>query len=213
MIRNLKALGLAVMAMFAMGAVAASSASADFVSGSHETILAAESTKGGQTFTTPGGLFVTCENVGVEHTTIGTTEESITAVPVYGTCLLGAEGVEAPAHVSMNGCAYEFTTDTEVHIECPEGKQIEVKGEFVPPFKSKCLDIPEQTPTDPTVHYENQGSGDTMHVEIESTVDGITYETTGICGEGLHHDAAYHGDVTVTGENPAGEHVAVTVAH
>jgi hypothetical protein len=129
---------------------------------------------------------------------------------VYSECVLADPEVgTVPMSVSFNGCTYTFTTDTEMHIECPEGKQIEMKGEFVPPFKSKCLDIPAQTPTNPEVHYINQGSGKTRHIELEFTLEGLTYETTGICGEGIHHDAAYTGRMTITGEDAEQNHVGV----
>jgi hypothetical protein len=213
MTRNLKALGLALVAMLAMSAVAASSASAWFTSESHNTILTAEDLEPqvlSFTHSSGGKIIIACESVSFTKTGIGTESEAITAFPIYAECVLFVPEVgTVPGFAIMNDCDYTFTTDTEMHIDCPEGKQIEVKGEFVPPFKSKCVDIPEQTPTNPEVHYINQGSGATAQILIEPTVEGLGYTRTGICGSGTDNDGSFSGSLSVTGENIAQEHIGV----
>jgi hypothetical protein len=213
MLRNLKALGLALVAAFALSAVGASAASAQFVSGSHETILTAESTSETQAFVNSEGLAVSCTGVDIANTIVGTSQETVAGQPVYSGCSIVVPGVGSfNAFVTTTGCTYVFTlAPDEVHVECHEGKQIEVKGEFVPPFKSKCLDIGSQTPTEAAVSYTNKGSGSTADVEIVSGVEGVTYTETGICGEGTFNDADYTGSVTVTGESSEKNHVSVAV--
>jgi len=208
MMRNLKALGLALVAVVALSAVAASAASAAFVTGSESTTLTASAITT-QAFVNSEGLAVECTGVS-GSTTVGETQESISAVPSYSGCSIAVPGFGSfNAKVSNGGCEYLFTSSGTVHVVCPSGGHLEVKGEFVPPFFSKCLDIGAQTPTTSTVHYANVGSGTTKDVEIESTVAGVTYTETGICGEATKNDANYTGKVTITGEDAEGHHIPV----
>ena len=210
MIRNLKALGLALVAVFAMSAVAASAASATstFTTDSDNTTLTATAL-GNQVFTA-GGSSVSCKEVSIDNTTTGTTATSITAEPTYsGDCTITVEGSTFEAKVDPEGCAYIFTAATEtekvdVHIECPLNKVLKVTAFIAGAFR-ECLDIHEQTPTFSTIEYHNRETADkTMDVEITANVHGITYEKTGLCkgatgNEG--NDATYIGNVTVTGED------------
>lgn len=217
MTRNLKALGLALVAAFALSAVVASGASAatSFTSGSDSTILTSKAI-GNQVFST-GESTVSCEEVTTDNTTTGTSATEITAEPTYsGNCkiTIGSLGT-LNATIDMNGCHYLFTIGTEVHILCPEGKQIEVTATILGTPR-KCLDIHAQTPTSPVVHYINATNAATgkMDVEVESTVEGITYEKTGSCAFGTieGNDANYKGKVTITGETGTGAAVDVTVS-
>lgn len=209
MIRNLKVLGLALTAVFALSAVLASAASAEFTSESPQTELTATALEE-QVFT-GAGAEVTCTEVSV-HGTIGEVQKEVTVEPTYGGhCTVNG----FPAKVDTNECHYLFTTIEEVgvHILCPEGKQIEVTAEILGSFR-KCLDIHAQTPTEPVVHYRNKTNPITekMDVEIESTVHGITYERTGLCQGEVNeaNDAHYIGRVTVTGDDSEGNPVGVT---
>jgi hypothetical protein len=113
------------------------------------------------------------------------------------------------ATIDMNGCHYLFTTEEAVgvHILCPATKDIEVTAKILGSFR-KCLTIHPQTPTSPVVHYRNGTDPATgkMDVEIESTVEGITYEKVGSCAFGTTeaNDAHYVGRITVTGDGPSG---------
>ena len=73
MSRNLKALGLALMAVFALSAIASASASATeatFTSGSNWTTLSA-SAKGNQVLKTSGGESIACESTSIDNATMG----------------------------------------------------------------------------------------------------------------------------------------------
>jgi hypothetical protein len=222
MIRNLKVLGLALVAAFALSAVVASAASAHFTIGSDTaTLTAAPLTN--QVFETTGttgeNAKVTCENIEVGNEHFGTEQAEITVHPTYNTnCTVNIEGLgNLTAEIITTGCNYIFTTgDTtaqNVHIECDAGKQIEVTAFILGKFR-KCLDVHEQTPTSAIVHYRNGTNAATgkMDVEIESTVTGITYEKTGSCAFGVTegNDAKYTGRVTVTAHDTTGAAVDCT---
>lgn len=210
MTRNLKVLGLALVAVFAMSAVAATAASAHFTTGSDSTRLTASGIGTEQKFEISATEYVNCEQVAIAGTvTVGTNEEAIEAEPAYsGNCKIVQGGTTVAGTVDMNGCKYKFTTNNEVHIVCPVNKHIEVTATGL---HLQCLDVFGTTPTTPTVSYTNEGSGTTMDVKIKSEVSGITYEKTGSCGSGEFNNAKYIGEVTVTGENPTtGAHIEVT---
>ncbi len=211
--RNLKALGLALVAAFALSAIAASAASADFITTNDgTTILESEATET-QVFKNGEGVEVKCTAVAVDGSIVGTTAETVTVEPTYSGCTIVIPKVgTVPAFVDTEGCHYLFTTVTQVHILCPTGKKITVTAELVKGAKSKCLEIGEQTPTTPEVHYINNAkSANEMDTEVESTVSGITYNKAGPCGAVENNDATYTGKVTVKGKDSVtGAQVGVT---
>ena len=145
MIRNLKALGLALAAVFALGAVIASSAAAEPAQFTVEGIGATETAKikGGQTGTdtfSVGALPpLTCKTATLsgKAESDGAHFTSVTLEPVYSECHVVIGGIFTfPATVTMNGCAYTFnaTKNTvvgkpftaDLTIECPINKKIEI---------------------------------------------------------------------------------------
>ncbi len=214
MIRNLKALGLAVLAVCALGAVSASSASAFFTSSvEHVSVSGSQTTN--HVFTTSVGT-VTCKKATFAGTSIGTakegqfTTESQTVTPTYGECTAFGFG----ATVTTTGCTYKFTrTGTDgtgtpigpVHVECEAGKKIKIVA------AGFCtMEVGPQTP-EGHVSFKTTfppGNGLTVEdVDVKSTVTGIKYE--GNCGSGTN--GTYSGEATVRGFNTAGEPVNVTV--
>lgn len=213
--RNLKAFGLMLVAAFALSAVVASTASAEFTIGetnahSRTTALAE------QVFTAGPEATVKCKKVAGDGTTTNTTEKEITIEPTYSECqiAIGSLGT-LTAEIDTNGCHYLFTTNTEVavHVLCPEGKQIEVTAKILGTFR-KCLDVHAQTPTSPVVHYTNKLNTTTgkWDIEINPTVEGITYEKTGSCAFGTveGNDSTYSGKVTVEALNGNNEPINLT---
>jgi hypothetical protein len=209
--RNLKILGLAMAVAAALSAIAVSVSSANFTTGSDATTLTL-TTLDYQVFETLGtsgeNAEVRCESITAGNETFGTESTELTVHPTYsGNCALFIEGLGfLSPEIITKGCNYIFTTtETEnIHIECETGKQIEVTAFILGKFR-KCLDIHEQTPTTAHVDYHNGTDAATgkMDFEIESTVEGITYEKTGSCAFGVieANDARYTGQVTVTGHN------------
>jgi hypothetical protein len=214
MIRNLKVLGLALVAAFALSAVVASAASAHFTSSSDSATLTSTALNN-QIFKTTGTLGenaeVSCTAVGVTGGPFGTDETELTVHPEYGgTCTVNIEGLGLlSAEIDTAGCNYVFTTTAtnNIHIECETGKQIEVTAFILGKFR-KCLDVHAQTPTTALVDYHNGTNASTgkMDVEVESTVEGITYEKTGSCAFGVTegNDAKYEGNATVTCHDVSG---------
>ena len=225
MTRNLKTLGLALVAAFALSAVLASAASAEFTTSTDNTTLTAEALNV-QEFAiegTPGENAVSeCNQVSVDGTA-GTASTEITVEPTYSGCTLHDEhtGLNPVARINTNGCHYLFTTheNESVHIVCPaEAEGIEIEAKILGAFR-RCLVVHPQTPTNNVVHWINGTDPETgaMDVELESTITGITWEKVGLCAgpntvvEG--NDASYKGNVTVTGDDEFGAPADVTVNH
>jgi hypothetical protein len=224
MMRNLKVLGLGLVAMLAMSAMAASSASASFSSTDEHTFL----TSSGEDqlfFVTPGAgqRGFECDSVSLNTTTstfleADKTVEQVTVGPQYSNCVTKEpDGLQA--HVEMTGCHYLFTDETNaqgrapVHVVCEqETEEIHVK---VTSLKLACSTIPgtntANVGTGEThnqnltgVKYVNNGN----HIDIEANITGITSTTQGGCqAEGeptIHHNGVYTGNVTVSGHDTGG---------
>lgn len=225
MVRNSKVLGLALVAALALCAVAASAAIAKFDSEAEVTTLhGAQSTT--HQFTVSAGT-ITCSTATFTGTQTGAwngssyTAEDITINPTYEKCVGLGE-----SHVNMNGCQYTLTAGEtseegtrvggEVHIICPESKQIEVTGTG---FSGLCrVTVPAQTPTTNKLTYHNQGSGSTRAVNVEAAIGGIHYTQHGIfCpGNGFNStrsftNGTYTGNTLTKGTNAGGTQVGVWV--
>jgi hypothetical protein len=153
MIRNLKVLGLALVAVFAMSALAASAASAQGVqgefttsNGTAQTLIGTETGAAGSgaNALTALGAKVECPgstltghkfNV-TPHVAIPNKETTATITPHYKNCA-AFNPASHPATVTMNGCDYVLhlgvttggvagTYGATVDIVCPAGKVIEV---------------------------------------------------------------------------------------
>lgn len=219
--RNLKALGLALVAAFALSAVLASAASAEFTSATGGATLKATALTP-QVFkiynTSPGNAEVSCNKISVTGTAPAASTE-LTVEPHYEECTVTDEHTgltNQPANVTNNGCDYLFTTHAgeNVHIVCPGGGSIQITP-IILGAERKCLDVHAQTPTVNTVNWINgTASTGAMEVTLESEVDGITWEKTGLCAETTleGNDAKYEGKVTITAES-GGLPVDVTVNH
>jgi len=219
--RNAKAFGLALVAAMALGAVAASAASATYDSHSESTVL--EGTQVGVNEFHTGLGTVKCKTATFEGTQSGGKEveegvwttDSITVHPEYTKCT--AFGLSAT--VNTEGCNYVFSEATttgenkshsEVHIECDPGKAIVITN-----FGGCTVTVPEQTPTEGLVDFENQNVENTSErdVLVTSTVKGIHYTRGGSCAdEGVTHtDGEYTGEVTVKGFDTKGEPTGIWV--
>lgn len=228
MTRNLKALGLALVAAFAMSAVVASAASAEsafkFKSNTANPILTA--TQHGSNvdvFTTDAGT-VSCNTANYVGSQAGTETNEIEVAPTYSGCTaFGFIGV--PIHT--NGCKYRFTTGTKtgsdfegsVHIVCPTTTSPSHKQhviEITAPFSCTVTVPGGQTPAG-KVTFTNLGSGHTQEVTVDVDLTGITYEEHDSdsfpCPSDtvLKHNGTYEGAALTTGENAEEEHIGVFV--
>jgi opacity protein-like surface antigen len=146
MTRNFKALGLALLAICALGAVVAQGASAaedkhKFHSDGPNTVITGKAIGGNHTFAVGTAGTVECTSAEFESTQTGTevgvetySNETLTVVPHYSGCTFGGQ----PATVTVKHCAYIFYGQTtpgnsdggehaNVEIECEgEGGRIEI---------------------------------------------------------------------------------------
>jgi hypothetical protein len=210
--RKLEALGLALFALLAMSAVAASSASAGFDTGADHVILTT-STNAMQKFApTAGGTNVECTTLKTHKGTINsatTKTTTVTVEPTYSNCetFLGAA-----VSFNTNGCHYLFhspegSTTGTTDIVCPEGKTM------VYTVGSICRYTIGSQNNLGVVHFSNVGAGATREIEVEPTLTGITWTRTTndfFCPAG-GNTGTYTGNSTITGEDVNGNHVGVTV--
>jgi hypothetical protein len=143
MTRNLRALGLALVAVLALGAVLASAASATprITVSKYPATLKGEQ-KGINEFILPGGRKFKCSKANFTGEYTKTQSEaatwSISAIPSYEECTAEILGNIDPVTVTMNSCYFTFTSGetknastTEqtgtVHVKCTvPGDKIEV---------------------------------------------------------------------------------------
>jgi hypothetical protein len=217
MIRNFKALGLAVVAVLAMSAVVASAAQAvEFKAGAYPAALTAKAESlangGSQKFVTTAGT-VTCDTVTGTATLSGPASSILTTTITYTDSALEAEGKKdtctgplgSQPVIEMNGCQYRFNVAGTVDIVCPESKTIVVNGGGLCTVK-----IGSQTGLS-KVTYTTITEGGIEKVTISPAVTNIKYSHSGLCGTGSGTTGSYTGNVIVSGTN-SGNPTNVTVA-
>jgi len=204
--RNLKILGLSLVAMFAMSAVAASMASADTLTGEKYPVTLTGD-QDGQTdvFTTTAGT-VSCKKASYVGTITGPSKEA-EATPTYSECT----ALGFPATVHTNGCKYKFTmtqpgassTTSLVDIVCPGANEITVTA--IGAGTVKCtIHVPAQNGLN-HVEWVNISAGTTSDITGNITISNLTYKHTagtgvGACTTGHAANGTYHGKATVKGE-------------
>ena len=229
MIRNLKALGLALIAVFAIGAVMVASASATlghltstrtgvetFGTGS-DTGAEDALHKFGSTLTCTHDTFIfgkynSTKEPGV-HNPLILPASTVTVTPFYTGCSSGSE----PATVTMNGCDFVFhLTDGKVDLICPVGKVVEIhrysNAHNHATGISNCTTTIKPKTGMGTLTYKNLAGGD---VEVNGTITGLTVESHGACSFGFTIENS-EGTYTllediVEGEDTAGNPVSVHV--
>jgi hypothetical protein len=190
MIRNLKALGLALVAVFAMSALVASAASAaEFHSeGENTTVSASQTTV--QVFKTTAGE-VTCAKASFSGTQATKTAVKISGVSaVYSECHIIFFGSTFKATVNMNGCTYTLYASGAADLVCAAGKEVEVTA-------AECtVKVPGQTGLK-TVNYSNK---ENKHVDLSLNLGGIKYSHSGFaCGTGSGTTGTLTGGATAEG--------------
>ncbi len=203
MTRTLKALGLSLFAVLAMGAIAVASASAhEFHAENAPAIVEGDQIAGQPNIfeigENEGGAKVECAGAHFAGTAANNPTPSITVHPTYTECKFGGNNAE----VKTEGCNYVLhgATSAEGHgavdVECEGTSKIKV---IVP---SLCtLEIGAQTPAK-GVHYENGGAGSSRDVSVTATATGIHYAKKGLfCAfvGGNGEDGTYKGGVTAKG--------------
>lgn len=214
--RNIKILGLALVAMFSMSAVMAMSASADtLTAGAYPATLTgtAEPEFTDQFKTTAGT--VKCPDAHYDGTITGpvTTSGKVVFTPTYSNCT----GFGFPAVVDHNRCNYEFkvlagTTGT-VNLECTSPDEITITA--ISAGVTKCtVHVPSQTDIPGTIKYTNIASGITLEVNLT----GIKYTHTagtgiGACPNGSATNGTLEAKATVAAStDPGGVALALALS-
>ena len=210
--RNLKTLGLALVAVFAMSAMVASAAQAEAgqFTWTNTTSTLDATGENAHKFTVAAGTIECNETSGsAAEITSGMPIEGTTSAPEVTTEAItfqdsrggGADKCWEPTlgvgvEVAMNGCDFQFTAGTTItstettgnaHIVCPGTNKIEVK------VGSVCtIDVKAQSPAGHII-YKTIGSGATTEVTAEATVSGIHYvQTGGFCpGNGFRSETTF----------------------
>ncbi|MFT3864759.1 MAG: hypothetical protein QM729_10845 [Solirubrobacterales bacterium] len=203
MIRNLRILGLTMVAMLAVGVVGASAASAaSFHSESSETfVLGSQST---QNVFTVNSRTVKCSTATFTGSFTGTSKSTLENIhPEYGGC--EAFGLEAT--VNTEGCNYTFnepsgssTYTGTVNVVCESGKEIEINA------ASTCVVKVGSQSGLSSVTYTDEGSGSSRSVLVTANVSGISSTVSGstlICGTNGTRSATYTGSVSTKGYTSA----------
>ena len=228
MIRNLKALGLALFAILAMGALAAASASAQegevFATNAvypvHLTGEDVTATAGDPTPALTGSDEVIECSESTYTGNLTTVSKRITIIPTYNKCSSGA----SPVTVTMNGCDYEFHHATTVvgntdawavtaDLKCPVGKVVEIhkysSAANHTSGSSNCTLTLSQSVANSnlpgsTIYEETNGDA-IDSLRIEGTVKPAA-QTHGACSFGftVNIGTSLHISATVTGNEPVG---------
>jgi opacity protein-like surface antigen len=225
MIRNLKAMMLAALALAAVGALAASAAQAHtpevpatFTSAAAKTTLTTLPDGSGKTTHQvfdikksdgTGTLPITCNSASGTGTLEGTqTTEALGKTPGFGG---GCTFLGQSVTVTNTGCDFKFTADGTLHIvndgalECAHGKQ-PIEFQTAAPLECK-VEVGAQTLNG--IKYHNlDAAGTTVEtngqtITIEATnIGGITYNATGKdCPYGTTHNGEFTtGNAIITGD-------------
>jgi hypothetical protein len=219
MIRNLKMLGLALVAVFAMSSLVASSALATLpdtdaiVSESVPVKLTGAQENGLSKFTLAGQA-VECTTASVNATVAATTvTEVLTEVPSYGGCTYAGAG----ATVNMNGCKYRLTGttktdgDAKADVVCEGTNKIELTLNAIACKVFVATQEAEEGYTITTV-----GTGTTreltLHITAKAKVTSLGDPAEGVtCASLTNGTGTLEGTYIVTGESPTtGAHIGIT---
>ena len=209
MMRNLKALGLALVAVFAMSALAASGASAaSFTAGEADTTISGVQ-KTTHVFAVTG-VETSCKKVSFSGTSSSVVQASITITPKYEECT--AESIIGTINVTVTGfgageCDYRINASGTADLECASGKEVTVDA-------STCtIHVPAQTGLS-KLKFTNEGSGSSADVRVDVELEKITTNHTDgfgcpLTSGGESATGTLNGDTTVTGSG-AGGSVAIS---
>lgn len=228
MIRNLKATGLALVAVLALSAVASSSASAGKLTSDGpvtltSTLTGAENANGfigfgGQILCSKAVYTAHKYNV-TPHVFIPSGESSITLTPNYGTCKYTNGPTTFITTVDMNGCdlalhleeqvgLFEFKTKTT--IVCPTGQHITITFFTTAAKHTGGQSFCHITVTEKAGGYTGLIATDTANgkIDLTGTAEGLTADKKGsepvLCQEEMTANAKVSLDMTFEGKDEKG---------
>ena len=219
--RRLSTWTAALAALLALGLASASTASAvvpEFHSEITNTVLTAG--ESGTQEVSLGESTLRCESLSVSGSMVGKATTEIDVVPAYSECVVETGGSSLPAHVHTNSCGYALSISEEtveghagqgqLAVECESAEdKIEVDVTFL--GERHCANIPAQTAGTPAVDFTNVGEGTTRQIVVSPTVEGLSYQLTGICGSAEASNGAIGGEASILGENGSGHHRGIWI--
>jgi hypothetical protein len=201
--RKLKALGLALVVVLAMGSLSASAASAaDFHSESGTDTVIKGTQVGTDIWAFNAGT-KSCNEFTYVGNQSGATATTWKAMVVWSNCsVFGFVNVT----IDPNGCAFELSGDDgSLKIACPEGASIVETG-------FNCwVTIGPQSLTGVT--YANTGSGSSRDLDLSINVSGITYtqhsKSFPGCTNGSFTNGTFTGKATMQGFSTGGVQIGI----
>jgi hypothetical protein len=220
--RKMKALGLALIAAFAMSAVAAAGASAAEFTSEEYPVVVSGSTETSHDFTAGEGLVVSCTDNEFVSNEYGAATSALMVDPTYENC----EFAGLPATVDFTGCSFEFYPNETADLSCPTGKSVDIsvflddehveeicRITVIPTIDTKSTGVLDTAVGNngrtygpfSVVDYTNNENGT---VTVDANVEEqINFEYIGaLCPdeEGkVFENGSYEGSVTVSGNNGA----------
>jgi hypothetical protein len=227
MICNVKTLGLALVAVFAMSAFVASAAQATtgaFSWDSGTTKLDGTNSGGDHVLTITAGT-IKCNIVTWNATVSGTSSASVTGKEItYDDAGGSADVCRGPLGtvpgIEMNGCHYRFNTGTTV-TSAPNGHTTGTMDivncsnadKSITTNAPGCiLHFPEQNGVGPvTFKTGTNATTGKEDLTIAMLATNLKYKHTGfVCGNGEASNGKYEGNFTITGTTTAGTATNVT---
>jgi hypothetical protein len=220
MIRNLKVLGLALVAMLSMSAMVASAAHALPELTAAEAGSAVGEEVGKHEFTV-GSRAIQCEEVNFTGPSTTTAQTTLTIVPDYKKCkTTPVFGITLFVTVTMNGCDYLFHATgkdganytASVDIVCPAGKLIEahIYSNAAHTNESCTVTIGPQTGKTTNTITNTAGTPNDLTVHHDVVVNVTIHGSAIVCGSGT--TATYEGTSTLKALNKAGTPVGLTAS-
>jgi hypothetical protein len=222
MIRNLKALGLALVAVFAMSSLVASAASAATLPDTDAIVTqTANYTLTGEQEGTPNkftlaGQAVECTTAKVTaHVANTTVTEVTTTAPTYENCTYAGQA----ATVKMNECGYLLTgttktdEDAKADVDCPVGKKIELTLNAI--ACNVFISNTNNQPVEEGYTITTVGSGSTaeltLHITAKAKVTSVGDPGEGVtCASLTNGTGTLEGTFIVKAENSSGAQIGVT---
>jgi len=214
MIGKMKALGLALLAVMPVGAVAASSAQAAaevHIATSNNTVVTGEQVASGVHTLQIGTNNITCSTANLEATVNGsgipqqTITSEITATATYDGCKF----MQEPVQVNMNGCKYTLkgqptaTTYQAQVTGCTASKVITISIATCKVTVGNQGELAHVIIRNTT--SSSSGNPDQKDVDAEVTVNGIVFSTDGFGCPGGSSTAELVGNTTVRAYEDTGQ--------
>jgi hypothetical protein len=195
--RKLKAIGLAVFALFAVGALSAPAAQAgEFETGVFPATITGQHINGPHEIATELGVMA-C-GLGLEGELAEASEE-LTLTPEFQNCMLAGN----PVDVVNNGCDFRFnagatlamdTVEGSLDLICPGGGKFTF-GVTIGGVVQCVMKVPEQLGLGEVTYIDTTMAG---HVDVEFNIEGFSYELGANCpAAGAFANGDYAGESTL----------------